>query len=219
MRTAADFDNFRKRTRRELEDARQGGPRGPAEGAPARLRQPRARHPERAASDRREGRGRRARDGRSEFVETLGREGIARVPTVGQPFDPERARGDPAGGDRRPRRRARSWPRCSPATCRASGSMRAAMVVVAKPKARRRRAETPANGDELTRREGRMGKVIGIDLGTTNSCVAVVETTARPASSTCASSRTRKARGRRRRSSASRRAASGSSGRRRSARR
>ena len=61
VRTAADFDNYRKRTRREVDDARRAG-REDLLKATARLRQPRARHPERAKGDRSEGRVRRAFD-------------------------------------------------------------------------------------------------------------------------------------------------------------
>jgi molecular chaperone GrpE len=88
LRTAADFDNFRKRSRRETDDAQKRGaddmlrnllpvfdnlnravahaetstdPKTIADGIAMVLRQ---------------------------FVDTLSRLGIERVPTVGQPFDP-----------------------------------------------------------------------------------------------------------------------------------
>ena len=88
MRSAADFDNFRKRSRKEIEDARKAGRedilkdflpvfdnleraiqsaqratdvKGVAEGLQMVLRQ---------------------------YVDTLGRSGISKVPTVGQQFDP-----------------------------------------------------------------------------------------------------------------------------------
>lgn len=88
MRSAADFDNFRKRSRKEIEDARKAGRedilkdflpvfdnleraiasaqratdvKGVAEGLQMVLRQ---------------------------YLDTLGRSGIAKVPTVGQQFDP-----------------------------------------------------------------------------------------------------------------------------------
>lgn len=88
MRSAADFDNFRKRSRKEIEDTRKAGRedilkdflpvfdnleraiasaqratdvKGVAEGLQMVLRQ---------------------------YLDTLGRSGIAKVPTVGQQFDP-----------------------------------------------------------------------------------------------------------------------------------
>ena len=89
MRTAADFDNFRKRSRREIEDARRSGReellkellpvfdnleravqsagratdiKGMADGVAMVLRQ---------------------------FIDTLARAGITRVPTTGTTFDPQ----------------------------------------------------------------------------------------------------------------------------------
>jgi molecular chaperone GrpE len=88
MRTAADFDNFRKRTRRELEEARRSGREDllrvllPVFDNLARAIQSAHRSTDVKAMV----------DGLSmvqrQFVEALGREGITKVPTVGQAFDP-----------------------------------------------------------------------------------------------------------------------------------
>jgi molecular chaperone GrpE len=88
LRTAADFDNFRKRSRREQDDAHRRGRQEvikdllpvfdnleraavSAEGAPD----------VKAVSDG-------LRIVLRQFVDTLGKLGVKRIPTVGQPFDP-----------------------------------------------------------------------------------------------------------------------------------
>ncbi len=88
IRTAADFDNFRKRTRRELEDARKSG----REELLKELL-PIFDNLERAIQS-----SQRAQDVKAvaeglqmivrQFVDTLGRVGIAKVETVGKQFDP-----------------------------------------------------------------------------------------------------------------------------------
>jgi molecular chaperone GrpE len=88
LRSAADFDNFRKRTRRELEDARRSGREDllrtllPVFDNLGRALQSATRSTDLKAMT----------DGLSmverQFVDALGREGISRVPTVGKPFDP-----------------------------------------------------------------------------------------------------------------------------------
>ncbi len=88
LRTAADFDNFRKRTRREVEDAKRNGREDllrailPVFDNLERAIQSAGRAPDVKS----------LADGLSmvqrQFIDSLGREGIARVPTVGQPFDP-----------------------------------------------------------------------------------------------------------------------------------
>jgi molecular chaperone GrpE len=88
LRTAADFDNHRKRTRRELVDAERGG----REDAVRQLL-PVFDNLERAASHTEN-----ATDVRSlaegialvlrQFLDTLGKLGVERVPAVGCPFDP-----------------------------------------------------------------------------------------------------------------------------------
>jgi molecular chaperone GrpE len=88
LRTAADFDNFRKRTRRELEDARRAGKEDVV-----RTLLPVFDNLERALqSAQRTSDVKAMADGLSmvqrQFTDALGREGIVRVPTVGQPFDP-----------------------------------------------------------------------------------------------------------------------------------
>jgi molecular chaperone GrpE len=88
LRTAADFDNFRKRSRRELDEARRGG----------REEVLRALLPVFDNLDRAIQSSVRSSDVKTmvdgltmvhrQFVDALGREGITRVPTVGQAFDP-----------------------------------------------------------------------------------------------------------------------------------
>lgn len=88
VRTAADFDNFRKRTKRELEDARRGG----REDLLKELL-PVFDNLERAIqSAQRATEVKAVADGLTmilkQFEGTLARVGINRVPTTGSPFDP-----------------------------------------------------------------------------------------------------------------------------------
>ena len=88
LRSAADFDNFRKRTRRELEDARRGGREDVVKALlPVFDNLERALQSAQRSSDVKA-----MSDGLSlvqrQFIDALGREGIARVATVGSPFDP-----------------------------------------------------------------------------------------------------------------------------------
>ena len=88
LRTAADYDNFRKRTRRELEEARRNGREDLL-----RTLLPVFDNLERAIQS-----GQRTSDVKAmtegltmvgrQFTDALGREGIARVATVGRAFDP-----------------------------------------------------------------------------------------------------------------------------------
>ena len=88
MRTAADFDNFRKRTRRELDDARRSGREEMLkEFLPVFDNLERAIQSASRATDVKA-----VADGLNmimrQFVDTLGRVNIAKVPTVGVQFDP-----------------------------------------------------------------------------------------------------------------------------------
>ncbi len=88
LRAVADFDNFRKRTRREVDDARRAGKEDVV-----RTLLPVFDNLERALqSAQRTSDVKAMADGLSmvqrQFIDAIGREGIARVPTVGQPFDP-----------------------------------------------------------------------------------------------------------------------------------
>jgi molecular chaperone GrpE len=88
MRTAADYDNFRKRTRRELEEARRSGREDLLRVLlPVFDNLGRAIQSAHRSSDVKA-----MADGLSmvqrQFVEALGREGITKVPTVGKAFDP-----------------------------------------------------------------------------------------------------------------------------------
>jgi molecular chaperone GrpE len=88
VRTAADFDNFRKRTRRELEDARRGGREEILkELLPVFDNLERAIQSAQKATDPKA-----VSDGLAmilkQFETTLGRTGIQRVPTIGVMFDP-----------------------------------------------------------------------------------------------------------------------------------
>ena len=88
LRTAADFDNFRKRSRREMEDARRGGREDLLRALlPVFDNLERAIQSAQRSSDVKamtEGLAMVQR----QFVDALGREGIARVATVGKAFDP-----------------------------------------------------------------------------------------------------------------------------------
>ena len=89
MRTAADFDNFRKRSRREIDEARKGGrDELIKELLPVFDNLERAVTSAQRASDIKsmaEGVGMVLR----QFMDTLARTGITRVPSVGTPFDPQ----------------------------------------------------------------------------------------------------------------------------------
>ena len=88
LRTAADFDNFRKRTRKELEDARKNGREDLLRALlPVFDNLERALQSAQRAADVKA-----VADGltmvQRQFVDSLGREGIQRIPTVGHAFDP-----------------------------------------------------------------------------------------------------------------------------------
>jgi molecular chaperone GrpE len=88
MRVAADFDNFRKRTRRDLEDARKAGREELLKDLlPVFDNLERAIHSAARAQEVKA-----VADGLSmvikQFVDVLGRTGISKVPTTGKAFDP-----------------------------------------------------------------------------------------------------------------------------------
>ncbi len=134
MRTAADFDNFRKRARREVDDARRGGREDLLkELLPVFDNLERALQSAQRATDVKG-----VADGLGmvlkQFEATLGKIGITKVPTLGSPFDPalheaiqqietdEHAPGTIVA-------------EVQPGYQQAEKLVRAAMVVVAKPKA------------------------------------------------------------------------------------
>ena len=88
IRSAADFDNFRKRTRKEVEEARRNGREDLLRAVlPVFDNLERAMQSAQRSSDVKamtEGLAMVQR----QFVDALGREGIARVATVGKAFDP-----------------------------------------------------------------------------------------------------------------------------------
>jgi molecular chaperone GrpE len=88
LRSAADFDNFRKRSRKDIEDARRNGREDLLKAVlPVFDNLERAIQSAQRSTDVKA-----VSDGLSmvqrQFVESLAREGIARVPTVGHAFDP-----------------------------------------------------------------------------------------------------------------------------------
>jgi molecular chaperone GrpE len=88
LRMAADFDNFRKRSRKEIEDARKAGKEDLLkEFLPVFDNLDRGMQSAQKATDVSA-----VAEGLSmvlrQFVDTLGRQGITRVPTVGNAFDP-----------------------------------------------------------------------------------------------------------------------------------
>jgi molecular chaperone GrpE len=88
MRSAADFDNFRKRSRKELEDTRKAGREELLKDLlPVFDNLERAMASAERATDIKP-----VSDGLKmvlrQFIDTIGRSGITKVPTIGQPFDP-----------------------------------------------------------------------------------------------------------------------------------
>jgi molecular chaperone GrpE len=142
QRTAADFDNFRKRTRRELEEARRNGREDLL-----RALLPVFDNLERAIQSSLRSTDLKAMaDGLSmvqrQFVDALAREGITRVSTVGRPFDPgiHEAIQQVATDEHAP---GTVIAEVQPGYMQGDRLMRAAMVVVARPK-----AETPGDTGE-----------------------------------------------------------------------
>jgi molecular chaperone GrpE len=133
LRTAADFDNFRKRARRELEEARRGGREDLLKALlPVFDNLERAIQSSQRAADVKA-----VADGlgmvQRQFVEALGREGIARVATIGRPFDPSvhEAIQQVETPDHTP---GTVIAEVQPGYTQGERLLRAAMVVVAKPK-------------------------------------------------------------------------------------
>jgi molecular chaperone GrpE len=133
IRSAADFDNFRKRTRKELDEARRNGREDLL-----RAVLPVFDNLERAIQSALRSKDVKAvADGlamvQRQFVESLGREGIARVPTVGHPFDPgvHEAIQQVETADHAP---GTVLAEVQPGYMQGDRLMRAAMVVVAKAK-------------------------------------------------------------------------------------
>ena len=135
MRTAADFDNFRKRTRRELEDARKGGREEILkEFLPVFDNLERA-----IASAQRAQEVKAVADGLQmilrQYGDTLGRVGIQKVKTIGQQFDPSHheAIQQVETDEHTP---GTVVAEVQPGYLQGERLIRAAMVVVAKPKAK-----------------------------------------------------------------------------------
>lgn len=133
VRTAADFDNFRKRTRRELEDARRGGREELLKDLlPVFDNLERAIQSAQKATEVKA-----VSDGLAmilkQFESTLGRSGIARVPTVGVMFDPSMHEAiQQVETDEHPAGTVVA--EVQPGYREGERLVRAAMVVVAKPK-------------------------------------------------------------------------------------
>jgi molecular chaperone GrpE len=141
LRTAADYDNFRKRTRREVEEARRNGREDLLRALlPVFDNLERALQSAQRTSDVKA-----MSEGltmvQRQFVDALGREGIARIATVGRAFDPsvheaiqqvETAEHDPGT----------VIAEVQPGYTQGERLLRAAMVVVARPK-----AEPASNGE------------------------------------------------------------------------
>lgn len=147
MRSAADFDNFRKRSRKELEDTRKAGREELLKDL-----LPVFDNLERAmTSAERATEVKPVSDGLKmvlrQFTDTLGRSGITKVPTVGNLFDPglheaiQQVETDehPAGT---------VVAEVQPGYLQGERLVRAAMVVVAKPKPTDEGGKEPAESTE-----------------------------------------------------------------------
>ncbi|MEO6574010.1 MAG: nucleotide exchange factor GrpE [Polyangiaceae bacterium] len=134
MRTAADFDNFRKRSRKEVEDARRGGREELLkELLPVFDNLERAIQSAQRATDIKG-----VSDGLSmilkQFEATLGRVSITKVPTTGTSFDPAIHEAiQQVETDEHPPGTVVA--EVQPGYIQGDKLVRAAMVVVAKPKA------------------------------------------------------------------------------------
>lgn len=134
MRTAADFDNFRKRSRRELEDMRKAGKEELLkEFLPVFDNLERA-----VASAQRATDVKAVADGLSmvlrQYVDTLARGGITKVATIGTQFDPTHHEAiQQIETDEHPPGTVVA--EVQPGYLQGDRLVRAAMVVVAKPKA------------------------------------------------------------------------------------
>ena len=133
MRTAADFDNYRKRTRREVDDARKGGREDLLrELLPVFDNLERALTSAQRASDIKgvaEGLGMVMK----QFESTLARVNIQKVPSVGHPFDPSMHEAiQQVETDEHPAGQVVA--EVQPGYMQGEKLVRAAMVVVAKPK-------------------------------------------------------------------------------------
>ena len=135
MRTAADFDNFRKRTRREIDDARRSGKEDMLkEFLPVFDNLERA-----IQSAQRAQEVKAVADGLNmilrQFLDTLGRVNITRVPTVGKDFDPtvHEAIQQVESDEHAP---GTIVAEVQPGYVQGDRLVRPAMVVVAKPKAK-----------------------------------------------------------------------------------
>jgi molecular chaperone GrpE len=148
MRSAADFDNFRKRSRREIEDSRK-------QGREETLKEllPVFDNLERAVQS-----ADRATDAKAvasgiamvlrQFVDTVGRLGIQKVPTVGKLFDPTVHEAiQQVETDEHPP--GTIVAEVQPGYIQGERLVRAAMVVVAKPK-----AKAEEGGGETERGDG-----------------------------------------------------------------
>ncbi|HVJ92902.1 MAG TPA: nucleotide exchange factor GrpE [Labilithrix sp.] len=135
MRTAADFDNFRKRSRRELEDVRRAGKEDLLkEFLPVFDNLERAIQSAQRATDVKavaEGLQMVLR----QYIETLARGGITKVPSVGAMFDPSHheAIQQVETDDQPP---GTVVAEVQPGYVQGDRLIRAAMVVVAKPKSK-----------------------------------------------------------------------------------
>jgi molecular chaperone GrpE len=140
MRTAADFDNFRKRTRREVDDAKKAGREDLLRAVlPVFDNIERAIQSAQRATDVKA-----VADGLSmvlrQFSDALTRTGIQKVPTIGAPFDPgvHEAIQQVETSDHAP---GTVIAEVQPGYVQGDRLIRAAMVVVAKPKSEEETSE------------------------------------------------------------------------------
>jgi len=146
MRVAADFDNFRKRSRREVEDARKGGREELVkEFLPVFDNLERAMQSASRAADVKA-----VADGLSmilkQFVDVLGRIGINKIKTIGTSFDPQVHEAiQQVETDEHPVGTVIA--EVQPGYIHGERLVRAAMVVVAKPKSAAAKDGEPSKPD------------------------------------------------------------------------